>query len=93
MVALARGLASRPRMLIVDEPCLGLAEGIGDRVYEILKRLSAQGETVLLIEEDPKRALEIAGRIIRVERGLTRDVELSSAGLPGLGKDSAGEHQ
>ena len=93
MVALARGLASRPRMLIVDEPCLGLAEGIGDRVYEILKRLSAQGETVLLIEEDPKRALEIAGRIIRVERGLTRDIELSSAGLPGLGKDSTGEHQ
>jgi branched-chain amino acid transport system ATP-binding protein len=93
MVALARGLASQPRVLIVDEPCLGLAQGIGDRVYDLLKRLSAQGETVLLTEEDPRRAVEISSRIIRVERGLTRESELSPAGLADLTQDSAGEHQ
>jgi branched-chain amino acid transport system ATP-binding protein len=103
MVALARGLASQPRVLIVDEPCLGLAEGIGDRVYELLKQLTAQGETVLLIEEDPRRALEISSRIVRVERGVTRESELSPAGLASRAQDrmaqdslaqgNAGEYQ
>jgi branched-chain amino acid transport system ATP-binding protein len=79
MVALARGLASRPRVLIIDEPCLGLAEAISVRVYELLRQLTEQGQTVLLIEEDPYRALQISHRVVQVERGLTRTVESAAA--------------
>jgi branched-chain amino acid transport system ATP-binding protein len=70
MTALARGLAARPRALIIDEPCLGLAEVVARRVYAALGELKKQGRTVILIEENPVRALEICDEVIRVERGI-----------------------
>jgi branched-chain amino acid transport system ATP-binding protein len=79
MVALARGLAGRPRLLIIDEPCLGLAEVVSNRVYELLRQLAVGGQTVLLIEENPQRAIRVAHRSIRVERGITSELAVDPA--------------
>ncbi|MBO0806788.1 MAG: ATP-binding cassette domain-containing protein [Actinobacteria bacterium] len=70
MVAIARGLASAPRILAVDEPCLGLAEAVGKRVYQALSRIHAAGTTLLLVEEAPRRALQIAARWVEVRNGV-----------------------
>jgi branched-chain amino acid transport system ATP-binding protein len=70
MVALARGLAARPKILVIDEPCLGLAEIVARRMYEAFKRLNEGGRTIILVEENPLRALEITKRALRVERGI-----------------------
>jgi branched-chain amino acid transport system ATP-binding protein len=70
MVALARGLAARPKILVIDEPCLGLAEIVARRLYEAFKHLNDGGRTIILIEENPLRALEITKRALRVERGI-----------------------
>ena len=70
MVALARGLAARPKILVIDEPCLGLAEIVARRMYEAFKRLNDGGRTIILVEENPLRALEITKRALRVERGI-----------------------
>jgi branched-chain amino acid transport system ATP-binding protein len=76
MVALARGLAAKPKILITDEPCLGLAEIISRRLYAALSQLNAEGQTIMLIEENPMRALEICQRQVRVERGIAQEAEL-----------------
>jgi branched-chain amino acid transport system ATP-binding protein len=70
MVAIARGLASAPRILAVDEPCLGLAEAVSKRVYQALSRIHAEGTTLLLVEEAPRRALQIAARRVEVRNGV-----------------------
>jgi branched-chain amino acid transport system ATP-binding protein len=70
MVAIARGLASAPRILAVDEPCLGLAEAVSKRVYQALTRIHAEGTTLLLVEEAPRRALQIAARRVEVRNGV-----------------------
>lgn len=59
-----------PKILVTDEPCLGLAEAVSRRVYEAIKKLHDAGKTILLIEENPVRALQISGRALRVERGM-----------------------
>lgn len=73
MVALARALAGHPKVLLLDEPCLGLAEAMSARVYESLAALNREGMTVLLVEENPVRALEICQREIRMYRGTITD--------------------
>jgi branched-chain amino acid transport system ATP-binding protein len=70
MVAIARGLASNPRILAVDEPCLGLAESVSKRVYEALSRVHRDGKTLIVVEEAPRRALEICTRRIDVRNGV-----------------------
>ena len=70
MVAIARGLAANPRILAVDEPCLGLAEAISKRVYAALAAVHAEGRTLVIVEEDPKRALRLATRQIEVRNGV-----------------------
>ena len=70
MVAIARGLASNPRILAVDEPCLGLAESVSKRVYEALSRVHAEGTTLIVVEEAPKRALQICSRRVEVRNGI-----------------------
>ena len=70
MVAIARGLASDPKILAVDEPCLGLAESISKRVYEALSRIHEEGRTLIVVEEAPKRALQICARQIEVRNGV-----------------------
>jgi branched-chain amino acid transport system ATP-binding protein len=70
MVAIARGLASNPRILAVDEPCLGLAEAVSKRVYAALARIHASGRTLIVVEEAPRRALQICSRRVEVRNGI-----------------------
>ncbi|MDP9847016.1 ABC transporter ATP-binding protein [Streptosporangium lutulentum] len=59
MVALGRALMGRPRLLMLDEPSLGLSEAMIEKTYEVLRDLRATGLSVLLVEESPHRALEL----------------------------------
>lgn len=61
-LAIARALMSRPRMLLLDEPSLGLAPIFVDRIFELILELRAEGVTVLVVEQNVHRALEIADR-------------------------------
>jgi branched-chain amino acid transport system ATP-binding protein len=69
MVAIGRGLMARPKLLMIDEPSLGLAPKIVDRVMEIVKRINQDGTSVLLVEQDVVLALEIADRGYVLENG------------------------
>jgi branched-chain amino acid transport system ATP-binding protein len=70
MVAIARGLAADPRILAVDEPCLGLAETVSRGVYEALRQIHQAGRTLLIVEESPARALQLATRQVEVRNGV-----------------------
>jgi branched-chain amino acid transport system ATP-binding protein len=59
-LAIARSLMSGPRLLLLDEPSLGLAPLIVDRIFQLIGRLNQQGMTVLLVEQNVHRALEVA---------------------------------
>lgn len=69
MVAIARGLMGRPRVLILDEPSLGIAPLIVTEIFEVISKLKREGLTVLLIEQNLKQALSIAHRGIVLENG------------------------
>ena len=70
MVAIARGLASDPKILAVDEPCLGLAESVARRVYDVLATIHEQGTTLIVVEEAPRRALTLCNRRVEVRNGM-----------------------
>jgi branched-chain amino acid transport system ATP-binding protein len=69
MVAIARALMTRPRLLMFDEPSLGLAPVVVNEVFETIRRLYAEGLTILLVEQNLKKALEMADRGYVVETG------------------------
>lgn len=69
MVAIARALMSRPRLLMLDEPSLGLAPLIVKTVFEIIATLKAQGVTILLVEQNIHQALRIADRACVIKTG------------------------
>ena len=71
-VALARALAPRPRVLLLDEPSLGLAPKITDRIYEIIRDIRATGVTVLVVEQNADRALKAADRTYVLNGGCVR---------------------
>ena len=70
MVALARGMAAQPRVLLLDEPCLGLAEAVARRVYDWLGEMTRTDMTILLVEENPVHAVLVADRAVRMYKGL-----------------------
>jgi len=70
MVAIMRGLAADPKILAVDEPCLGLAEVVARRVYDALAAIHEAGTTLIVVEEAPKRALTICDCRVEVRNGV-----------------------
>ncbi|NKE68767.1 ABC transporter ATP-binding protein [Ramlibacter sp. RBP-2] len=70
MLAMARGLMSRPKVLLMDEPSMGLSPILVDRIFEIVRDVSAQGVTILLVEQNASRALQIADRGYVMDSGL-----------------------
>ena len=78
MVALARGMAAQPRVLLLDEPCLGLAEAVARRVYDWLGEMTKTDMTILLVEENPVHALLVADRAVRMYKGLVEQPGVAS---------------
>lgn len=69
MLALARALVSKPRLLLLDEPSMGLAPVIVANVFKIISRLHEEKMTIILIEQNAKLALKIADRAYVIESG------------------------
>ncbi len=69
MVAIGRGLMSRPRLCIIDEPSSGLAPKVVDEIFQIIQRLRDQGIAIFLIEQNVQQTLEIAERAYVLENG------------------------
>jgi len=69
MLAMGRGLMSRPKLCLIDEPSNGLAPRVVTEVFEILKSLHAQGITILLVEQNVRQTLNVADRAYVLENG------------------------
>jgi ABC-type branched-subunit amino acid transport system ATPase component len=77
MLAIARGLLARPRLLLLDEPSLGLAPQMVDEVFRAIEEIHQEGTTILLVEQNALRALAIADRAYVLETG---QVQLTGTG-------------
>jgi branched-chain amino acid transport system ATP-binding protein len=69
MLAIGRGLMTQGRLMLLDEPSLGLAPVMIDQIYAVINNLKAQGKTIVLVEEHPKRAFEVADLVYLLEDG------------------------
>jgi branched-chain amino acid transport system ATP-binding protein len=69
MLAIARSLMARPKLLMLDEPSLGLGPIIVDEIFSIIQRINQQGTTILLVEQNARMALEIAHKAYVLETG------------------------
>jgi len=70
MLAMGRALMSRPKVLLMDEPSMGLSPIMVDKIFEVVREVHEQGVTILLVEQNASRALEIADRGYVMESGL-----------------------
>ena len=96
MLAIARSLMARPRLLLLDEPSLGLAPVLVEQVFASIKRINQSGTTILLVEQNAHMALDIAARGYVLETGkmvlhdtapnLLRDERMKPAYLGGRGR-------
>jgi branched-chain amino acid transport system ATP-binding protein len=77
MLAIGRALVARPRLLLLDEPSLGLAPKFITLIFQTLRELKAEGKTILLVEQNARQALQIADRAYVMERG---NIALSGSG-------------
>jgi branched-chain amino acid transport system ATP-binding protein len=69
MLAIGRALAARPRLLLLDEPSLGLAPKFVTRIFLTLRELQKEGKTILLVEQNARQALQVADHAYVMERG------------------------
>jgi branched-chain amino acid transport system ATP-binding protein len=70
MLAMGRALMSRPKVLLLDEPSMGLSPIMVDKIFEVVREVYAQGVTILLVEQNASRALAIADRGYVMDSGL-----------------------
>ena len=85
MVAIGRALMGRPKLLMLDEPSMGLAPMMVAKIFETIRDISAQGVSILLVEQNAKLALEVAQRGYVMESGT---ITLSGAASELLGSDA-----
>ena len=76
MLAMGRALMSRPKVLLLDEPSMGLSPIMVDKIFEVVSDVAAQGVTLLLVEQNASRALQIAQRAYVMESG---EISMSGA--------------
>ncbi len=69
MLAMARGLMSKPKLLLLDEPSLGLAPLLVTEIMDVISRLSMESESILLVEQNAQAALRVASYVYVLERG------------------------
>ena len=69
MLAMARALMSHPRLLLLDEPSMGLSPIMVEKIFEVIREVSSQGITILLVEQNAKLALQAAHRGYVMESG------------------------
>ncbi len=79
MLAIGRALMGRPRMLLLDEPSMGLAPLMVEKVFEVVRAVAAEGMTILLVEQNAKLALEVCSRGYVMESGLITLADNSAA--------------
>ena len=84
MLAVARGLMSKPQILLLDEPSMGLAPIIVDQIYALIRQIRDRGITVLLVEQNAKKALSICDYAYVLENGV---ISLSGTGEELLNSD------
>ena len=82
MLAISRALMSRPKLVLFDEPSLGLAPNIVERTFEIIRQIRADGVTVVMVEQNAAAALQLSDRAYVMEQGC---VALSGKGADLLG--------
>lgn len=70
MLAIARALMSRPRLLLLDEPSMGLAPILVEQIFTLIQKIASEGVAVLLVEQNARQALEIAQRAYVMESGV-----------------------
>jgi branched-chain amino acid transport system ATP-binding protein len=85
MLAMARALMSRPRLLMLDEPSMGLAPLMVKKIFETIRDVAAQGMSILLVEQNARLALQVAGRGYVMEGGA---ITLSGESGELLGSDA-----
>ena len=85
MLAISRALMARPKLLLLDEPSLGLAPRIVSQIFDIVKKVNSQGMTILLVEQNARMALKVSNRAYVIETGL---VTLEGKGLDLLNDDN-----
>jgi branched-chain amino acid transport system ATP-binding protein len=79
MLAMGRALMAQPKLLLLDEPSLGLAPVIVDKIYEIIREINQQGVTILLVEQNANYALDVSARGYVLETGTVALSDKSSA--------------
>jgi branched-chain amino acid transport system ATP-binding protein len=79
MLAMGRAMMARPRLLLLDEPSLGLAPVIVDRIYETIREINGQGTTILLVEQNANYALDVSQRGYVLETGTVALTDESDA--------------
>jgi branched-chain amino acid transport system ATP-binding protein len=79
MLAIGRALMGRPRMLLLDEPSMGLAPLMVEKVFEVVRAVAADGMTILLVEQNARLALEVCSRGYVMESGLITLADSSAA--------------
>jgi branched-chain amino acid transport system ATP-binding protein len=79
MLAIGRALMGRPRLLLLDEPSMGLAPLMVQKVFEVVRKVAAEGMTILLVEQNARLALEVCARGYVMESGVITLADSSAA--------------